>query len=137
MLLRLHGAIASLTACPRTAGTLWAKLSIADTIAAIEKLRADEIVLDVSFESNAGEPTCAVRTYANGKVSDCLVDGITGAAIGDGSVTVESATLKLRGYGVGSHARPSEQSGHGRVVASTDAAAVETNTRLCPSQPRA
>jgi uncharacterized membrane protein YkoI len=68
-----------------------AKLSIADIIAALDKLRADERVLDVSFEPKDGQPAYAVRTYANGKVWDGLIDGITGAAIGDGTVTDESA----------------------------------------------
>ena len=68
-----------------------ARLSIADIIAALEKLRADESVLDVSFEPKDGQPAYAVRTYANGKVWDGLIDGLTGAAIGDGTVTNESA----------------------------------------------
>ena len=68
-----------------------ARLSIADIIAALEKLRADESVFDVSFEPKDGQPAYAVRTYANGKVWDGLIDGLTGAAIGDGTVTNESA----------------------------------------------
>ena len=68
-----------------------AKLSIADVIAALGKLRANESVLDVSFEPKDGRPAYAVRTYANGKVWDGLIDGITGAAIGDGTITDESA----------------------------------------------
>jgi uncharacterized membrane protein YkoI len=68
-----------------------ARLSIADIIAALEKLRADESVLDVSFEPKEGQPAYAVRTYANGKVWDGLIDGVTGTAIGDGTVTDESA----------------------------------------------
>jgi uncharacterized membrane protein YkoI len=68
-----------------------AKLSITDVIAALEKLRANENVLDVSYEPKDGQPAYAVRTYANGKVWDGLVDGVTGMAIGDGTVTDESA----------------------------------------------
>jgi uncharacterized membrane protein YkoI len=68
-----------------------AKLSIADVIAALEKLRANESVLDVSFEPKDGRPGYAVRTYGNGKVWDGLIDGVTGAAIGDGTITDESA----------------------------------------------
>ena len=68
-----------------------AKLSIADIIAALEKLRASERVLDVSFEPKDGQPAYAVRTYGNGKVWDGLIDGITGAAIGGGTITDESA----------------------------------------------
>ncbi len=68
-----------------------AKLSIADVVAALEKLRANESVLDVSFEPKEGQPAYAVRTYANGKVWDGLVDGITGATIGDGILTDETA----------------------------------------------
>jgi uncharacterized membrane protein YkoI len=67
------------------------RLSIADIIAALEKLRANESVLDVSFEPKDGQPAYAVRTYANGKVWDGLIDGLTGAAIGDGTVIDESA----------------------------------------------
>jgi uncharacterized membrane protein YkoI len=68
-----------------------AKLSITDVIAALEKLRANENVLDVSYKPKDGQPAYAVRTYANGKVWDGLVDGVTGMAIGDGTVTDESA----------------------------------------------
>jgi uncharacterized membrane protein YkoI len=68
-----------------------ARLSIADIIAALEKLRADDSVLDVSFEPKDGQAAYAVRTNANGKVWDGLIDGLTGAAIGDGTVTDESA----------------------------------------------
>jgi uncharacterized membrane protein YkoI len=68
-----------------------ARLSIADVIAALEILRANESVLDVSFEPKDGQPAYAVRTYANGKVWDGVIDGVTGAAIGDGTVTDESA----------------------------------------------
>ena len=48
-------------------------------------------MLDVSFEPKDGQPAYAVRTYANGKVWDGLIDGLTGAAIGDGTATDESA----------------------------------------------
>jgi uncharacterized membrane protein YkoI len=78
-------------AAEKTDAAVSAKLSIADVIAALDKLRANESVLDVSFEPKEGRPAYAVRTYANGKVWDGLIDGVTGAAIGDGTVTVESA----------------------------------------------
>jgi hypothetical protein len=45
----------------------------------------------VSFEPKDGQPAYAVRTYGNGKVWDGLIDGITGAAIGGGTITDESA----------------------------------------------
>jgi uncharacterized membrane protein YkoI len=48
-------------------------------------------VLDVSFELKAGQPLYAVRTYANGKVWDGLIDGTTAAAArgcGDGGILV-------------------------------------------------
>src|SRR6202158_2911941 len=67
------------------------RLSIADIIAALEKLRADESVLDVSFEPKDGQPAYAVRTYANGKVWDGLLDGTSGAEIDHGTVMDESA----------------------------------------------
>ena len=68
-----------------------AKLPITDIIAAVEKLQPGTRVLDVSFEPKDGQPAYAVRTYANGKVWDGLIDGLTGTAIGDGTVTDESA----------------------------------------------
>ena len=71
--------------------TASAKLSIKDVITALEKLRAGESVLDVSFEPKDGQPAYAVRTYAKGKVWDGLIDGVTGAAIDNGTVTDESA----------------------------------------------
>jgi uncharacterized membrane protein YkoI len=67
------------------------KLSIADIIAAAEKLQPGASVLDVSFEPKDGQPAYAVRTYANGKVWDSLLDGSTGAAIGSGTVIDGSA----------------------------------------------
>jgi hypothetical protein len=68
-----------------------AKLSVADIIVVVDKLRSDETLLDVSFEPKDSRPAYAVRTYANGKVWDGLIDGITGGAIGDGTITDESA----------------------------------------------
>ena len=79
-------------AAPRQAAVAAsAKVSIADVIAMLEKSRADETVLDVSFEPKDSQPAYAVRTYAKGKVWDGLVDGMTGALSGDGSLTDESA----------------------------------------------
>jgi soluble cytochrome b562 len=66
-----------------------AKLPITDIM--VEKLQAGCSVLDVSFEPKDGQPAYAVRTYANGKVWDGLLDGVTGAAIGGGTVIDESA----------------------------------------------
>jgi uncharacterized membrane protein YkoI len=68
-----------------------ARLSVTDIIAAAEKLRAGASVLDVSFEPKDGKPAYAVRTYANGKVWDGLLDGISGAAIDQGTAMDESA----------------------------------------------
>jgi uncharacterized membrane protein YkoI len=68
-----------------------ARLPITDIIAAVEKLQPGTSVLDVSFEPKDGQPAYAVRTYANGKVWDGLLDGLTGAAIGGGTVIDESA----------------------------------------------
>jgi len=67
------------------------KRSITDIIAAVEKLQPGASLLDVSFEPKDGQPVYAVRTYANGKVWDGLIDGPTGAAIGSGTVMDESA----------------------------------------------
>jgi uncharacterized membrane protein YkoI len=67
------------------------RLSVTDIIAAAEKLQAGASVLDVSFEPKDGQPAYAVRTYANGKVWDGLLDGTSGAAIDHGTVTDESA----------------------------------------------
>ncbi len=68
-----------------------AKLSVTDVITALEKLRANENVLDVSFEPKDGKPAYAVRTYASGNVWDGLIDGSSGMVIGDGTVTDEAA----------------------------------------------
>jgi uncharacterized membrane protein YkoI len=48
-------------------------------------------VLDVSFEPKDGQPIYAVRTYANGKIWDGLLDGTSGAAMDHGTVVDESA----------------------------------------------
>jgi uncharacterized membrane protein YkoI len=67
------------------------KLFIPDIIAAAEILQPGASVLDVSFEPKDGQPAYAVRTYANGKVWDGLLDGVTGAALGGGTVMDGSA----------------------------------------------
>jgi uncharacterized membrane protein YkoI len=54
-------------------------------------LQVGASVLDVSFEPKDGQPAYAVRTYANGKVWDGLLDGTSGAAIDHGTVIGESA----------------------------------------------
>lgn len=77
------------TVAPATAEP--ARLSVTDIIAAAEKLQAGASVLDVSFEPKDGQPVYAVRTYANGKVWDGLLDGTSGAAIDQGAVMDESA----------------------------------------------
>ncbi|WP_426425832.1 PepSY domain-containing protein [Bradyrhizobium genosp. A] len=68
-----------------------AKLSVTDVIAAAEKLQAGASVLDVSFEPQNGVPAYAVRTYANRKVWDGIIDATSGQAIGSGTVVEESA----------------------------------------------
>jgi hypothetical protein len=68
-----------------------ARLSVTDIIAAAEKLQIGASVLDVSFEPKDGQPVYAVRTYANGKIWDGLLDGTSGAAIDQGTVIDESA----------------------------------------------
>jgi uncharacterized membrane protein YkoI len=67
-----------------------ARLSVIDIIAVAEKLQSGASVLDVSFEPKDGKPAYAVRTYANGKIWDGLLDAISGDALDDGTVTVES-----------------------------------------------
>jgi uncharacterized membrane protein YkoI len=68
-----------------------AKLPITDIVAVVEKLQGGTRVLDVSFEPKDGQPAYLVRTYANGKIWDGLLDGVTGAAIGGGTVIDELA----------------------------------------------
>jgi uncharacterized membrane protein YkoI len=82
----------SATAAPGEPATVEsARLSVTDIIAAAEKLQVGASVLDVSFEPKDGQPAYAVRTYANGKVWDGLLDGTSGAAIDQGTVIDESA----------------------------------------------
>jgi uncharacterized membrane protein YkoI len=68
-----------------------ARLSVNDIIAAAEKLQAGASVLDVSFEPKDGKPAYAVRTYANGKVWDGLLDALSGSAMDHGTVMDEKA----------------------------------------------
>src|SRR5258708_132810 len=67
------------------------RLSVTGIIAAAERMQAGASVLDVSFEPQDGKPVYAVRTYANGKVWDGLLDGASGAAIDHGTMIDESA----------------------------------------------
>jgi uncharacterized membrane protein YkoI len=68
-----------------------ARLSVIDIIGAAEKLQAGASVLDISFEPKDGKPAYAVRTYANGKVWDGLLDATSGVAIDHGTVMDEKA----------------------------------------------
>jgi uncharacterized membrane protein YkoI len=77
---------------PAASGTAASvRLSVIDIIVAVEKLQAGASVLDVSFEPKDGQPVYAVRTYANGKVWDGLLDGTSGVAIDHGTMMDESA----------------------------------------------
>ncbi|WP_426440135.1 PepSY domain-containing protein [Bradyrhizobium genosp. P] len=72
-----------------TAQSAW--LAVTDIIDTAEKLRGEGTVLDVSFfEPKDGQPVYAVRTYANGKVWDSLLDSTTAAVIDEGIMTQES-----------------------------------------------
>jgi len=68
-----------------------ARLTVTDIVALAEKLQAGANVLDVSFEPKDGKPAYAVRTYANGKVRDAVIDATSGAVIDPGTDVDESA----------------------------------------------
>jgi uncharacterized membrane protein YkoI len=67
-----------------------ARLSAADIIAAAEQSQAGASVLDVSLEPKDGRPLFVVRTYADGKIRDGLIDGTSGEIIDHGTEVDES-----------------------------------------------
>jgi uncharacterized membrane protein YkoI len=82
----------NLTATAEKAATAQsARLAVTDIIDAAEKLRSGATALDVTyFEPKDVQPVYAVRTYANGKVWNGLLDGMTAATIEEGIITQES-----------------------------------------------
>jgi uncharacterized membrane protein YkoI len=68
-----------------------ARLPVTDIVTVAEKLQPGANVLDVSFEPKDGKPAYAVRTYANGKVRDAVIDATNGAVMDPGTDVDESA----------------------------------------------
>jgi uncharacterized membrane protein YkoI len=73
-----------------------ARLPVTDIIAAVEKLQPGVSVLDVSFEPKDGKPAYAVRTYANRKVWDGLLDATDGTAIDHGTAMADRRRRRAR-----------------------------------------
>jgi uncharacterized membrane protein YkoI len=64
-----------------------AKVSLAEAIKIAAKQHRDAQVVDVSFDSQAGQLAYKVKTYQDNKVWEGAVDAWTGQIIGDGTTT--------------------------------------------------
>ena len=64
-----------------------AKVSLAEAIKIAAKAHKDAKVVDVSFDSQAGQLAYKVKTYQDNKVWEGAVDAWTGQIIGEGTTT--------------------------------------------------
>src|SRR5260370_4964177 len=64
-----------------------AKVSLVEAIKIAAKNHRDARVVDVSFDSQAGQLAYKVRTYQDNKVWEGAVDAWTGQIIGEGTTT--------------------------------------------------
>jgi uncharacterized membrane protein YkoI len=64
-----------------------AKVSLAEAIKVAAKSHKDAKVVDVSFDSQAGQLAYKVKTYQDNNVWEGAVDAWTGQIIGDGTTT--------------------------------------------------
>jgi uncharacterized membrane protein YkoI len=67
-----------------------AKVSLAEAIKIAANKHRDAKVVDISFDSQAGQLAYKVRTYQDNKVWEGAVDAWTGQIIGDGTTTAVS-----------------------------------------------
>ena len=114
-----------------------AKVSLAEAIKIAAKKHKDAKVVDVSFDSQAGQLAYKVKTYQDNKVWEGAVDAWTGEILGEGTTTpvskldeedqLELAALQKASIDLSAATALAEQRGSGKAIA---AGLEESNGRV-------
>ena len=114
-----------------------AKVSLAEAIKIAAKKHKDAKVVDVSFDSQAGQLAYKVKTYQDNKVWEGAVDAWTGEILGEGTTTpvskldeedqLELAGLQKASIDLSAATALAEQRGSGKAIA---AGLEESNGRV-------
>jgi uncharacterized membrane protein YkoI len=113
------------------------KVSLAEAIKVAAKQHRDAKVVDVSFDSQAGQLAYKVKTYQDNKVWEGAVDAWTGQVIGEGTTTpvagldeedqLELAGLQKATIDLSTATALAEQKGDGKAIS---AGLEEANGRI-------
>ena len=114
-----------------------AKVSLAEAIKIAAKKYRDAKVVDVSFDSQSGQPAYKVETYQDNNVWEGTVDASTGQIIGEGTTTpvskideedqLELAGLQKATIDLSTATALAEEAGSGKAIS---AGLEETNGRI-------
>ena len=114
-----------------------AKVSLAEAIKIAAKKHKDAKVVDVSFDSQAGQLAYKVKTYQDNKVWEGAVDAWTGEILGEGTTTpvskldeedqLELAGLQKASIDLSAATALAEERGSGKTIS---AGLEETNGRI-------
>ena len=114
-----------------------AKVSLAEAIKIAANKHKDARVVDVSFDSQAGQLAYKVKTYQDNKVWEGAVDAWTGQILGEGTTTpvskldeedqLELAGLQKASIDLAAATALAEQRGSGKAIA---AGLEESNGRI-------
>ena len=113
------------------------KISLAEAIRIAAKKYKDAKVVDVSFDSQAGQLAYKVKTYQGSNVWEGAIDAWTGQVIGDGKITpvskldsedqLELAGLQKASIDLSAATAMAEAKGSGKAISS---GIEETNGRV-------
>ena len=113
------------------------KVSLAEAIRVAAKKHKDAKVIDVSFDSQAGQLAYKVKTYQDNNVWEGAVDAWTGQIIGEGTTTpvskldeedkLELAGLQKASIGLSAATALAEEKGSGKAIS---AGLEETSGRI-------
>ena len=113
------------------------KVSLAEAIRVAAKKHKDAKVIDVSFDSQAGQLAYKVKTYQDNNVWEGAVDAWTGQIIGEGTTTpvskldeedqLELAGLQKASIDLSAATALAEEKGSGKAIS---AGLEETNGRI-------
>jgi uncharacterized membrane protein YkoI len=113
------------------------KVSLAEAIRIAAKQHKDAKVVDVSFDSQAGQLAYKVKTYQGNTVWEGAVDAWTGQIVGDGKITpvtkldaedqLELAGLQKAAIDLSAATAVAEAKGSGKAIS---ASIEETNGRI-------
>ena len=113
------------------------KVSLAEAIRVAAKKHKDAKVIDVSFDSQAGQLAYKVKTYQDNNVWEGAVDAWTGQIIGEGTTTpvskldeedqLELAGLQKASIDLSAATALAEERGSGKTIS---AGLEETNGRI-------